>query len=128
MLRTYSDLSQIETFEERYLYLELKGRFGEWTASFDRWINQRFYNSKKWKDSTNFVMRRDERCDLGIPGYEIYNGGLLVHHMNPLTKEDLESGSSWIFDPNYLITTTIYTHNAIHFSDVSQLPERPMMR
>jgi hypothetical protein len=127
MLRTYTDLSQIETFEERYFYLELKGRFGEQTFGFDRWLNQRFYKSKEWKTARDFVIYRDQGCDLGIPGYEIYSG-LLVHHMNPLTKEDLEGGSAWIFDPNYLITTTLQTHNAIHFGDVSHLPRGPITR
>ena len=127
MLRTYSDLSQIETFEERYFYLELKGSFGERTFGFDRWLNQRFYKSREWKNSRDFVILRDEGCDLGVPGYEI-QAGLLVHHMNPLSKEDLHHGSSWIFDPNYLITTTLQTHNAIHYGDVSQLPRGPVVR
>lgn len=127
MLRTYSELSRLETFEERYEYLELKGSFGERTFGFDRWLNQRFYKSKQWKDSRDFVIIRDEGCDLGVQGYEI-EVGLIVHHLNPLTKDDLESNSSWIFDPNYLITTTLQTHNAIHFGDASQLPRGPVVR
>src|SRR5215204_4645322 len=86
MLRTYSDLSQLETFEDRFYYLELKGSFGERTFGFDRWLNQRFYKSREWKRSRDFVILRDQGCDLGIPGYEI-QVGLLVHHMNPMAKE-----------------------------------------
>ena len=127
MLRTYSELSRLETFEERYAYLELKGSFGVRTFGFDRWLNQRFYKSREWRMSRDFVIIRDEGCDLGISGYEIH-ANLLVHHMNPLTKADLESGSAWIFDPNYLITTTLQTHNAIHFGDESQLPRGPVVR
>jgi hypothetical protein len=127
MLRTYADLRQLDTFEERYDYLNLKGTFGERTFGFDRWINQRFYKSREWKSTRDFVITRDNGCDLGILGFEIYSG-LLVHHMNPLSKEDLEHGGDWIINPNYLITTSLQTHNAIHYGDSSSLPRAPLTR
>jgi hypothetical protein len=127
MLRTYSDLCQLDTFEDRYHYLELKGLFGARTFGFDRWINQRFYRSREWKQARDHVIIRDYGCDLGIQGYEIHSG-LLVHHMNPLSKDDLEHGGNWITDPNYLITTSLQTHNAIHYGDESQLPRGPIER
>ena len=127
MLRTYEELRHLRTFQERYNYLELKGIFGERTFGFDRWLNQRFYKSREWKTSRDFVIIRDNGCDLGSPGFEVYTD-LIVHHMNPLTKEDLESNSAWIFDPNYLITTSLQTHNAIHYGDATQLPRGPVQR
>lgn len=117
----------MKTFEDRFFYLELKGVLGESTFGFDRWINQRFYRSTEWKSARNYVIARDNGCDLGVPGYEIYSG-LLVHHMNPLTLEDLEQGEEWIVDPNYLITTSLQTHNAIHYGDESLLPRGPVER
>ena len=125
--RTYFELSRLETFEERYHYLELRGVLGEQTFGFDRWINQRFYRSQEWKSVRNQVIVRDNGCDLGIPGYEIYSG-LLVHHMNPLSLEDLKHGEEWIIDPNFLITTSLQTHNAIHYGDESLLPRGPIIR
>jgi hypothetical protein len=127
MVRTYHELSRIETFEDRYSYLKLSGRLGKRTLGFDRWVNQRFYKSREWKRSKNYVITRDNGCDLGIPGYEIYSG-LLVHHMNPIMLEDLEQGSEWLLDPNFLITTSLRTHNAIHYGDESLLPRGPVMR
>ena len=125
--RSYSELVRLDTFEERYHYLELRGVLGEQTFGFDRWINQRFYRSQEWKSARNQVIIRDNGCDLGIPGYEIYSG-LLVHHMNPLSFEDLEHGEDWIIDPNFLITTSLQTHNAIHYGDESLLPRGPVIR
>lgn len=126
-IRSYSELRRLKTFEDRFFYLELKGVLGESTFGFDRWINQRFYRSTEWKSARNYVIARDNGCDLGVPGYEIYSG-LLVHHMNPLTLEDLEQGEEWIVDPNYLITTSLQTHNAIHYGDESLLPRGPVER
>jgi hypothetical protein len=126
-LRRYSELSWLETFEERYRYLKLSGILGERTFGFDRWINQRFYRSQEWKTVRDQVITRDNGCDLGIPGYEIYSG-LLVHHMNPMSVEDLEHGSDWVLDPNFLITTSLRTHNAIHYGDESLLPRGPVIR
>lgn len=117
----------MKTFEERYLYLRLGGVLGERTFGFDRWINQRFYKSHEWKRVRNQVITRDNGCDLGIEGYEIYSG-LLVHHMNPISLDDLEQGEDWIIDPNFLITTSLQTHNAIHYGDESLLPRGPIKR
>jgi len=127
LIRTYSELRHLETFEERYQYLRLKGSVGERTFGFDRWINQRFYRSREWKRVRNHVIVRDDGCDLGIPGYEIHSG-LLVHHMNPLMINDLEQGEEWVLDPNFLITTSLQTHNAIHYGDESLLPRGPIER
>lgn len=124
--RSYSELRQFQTFEERYEYLKLAGEVGKATFGFDRWINQEFYRSRQWKDVRDFVIVRDDGCDLGVSGYEI-RSQLMVHHMNPLLAEDLEHGEEWILDPEFLITTTLRTHNAIHYGDESllQKPYRP---
>jgi hypothetical protein len=125
--KTYSELSRLETFEERFHYLKLQGITGIATFGFDRWINQRFYKSREWKTVRNEVIIRDDSCDLGIPGYEIHFD-LLVHHMNPLSLTDLEHGDEWIIDPNFLITTTLRTHNAIHYGNINLLPRDPIVR
>jgi hypothetical protein len=127
IVRTYHELSQIETFEERFDYLKLKEALGRKTFGFDRWINQRFYKSREWRRAKNYVITRDDGCDLGIPGFEIYSG-LLVHHMNPMSVEDIKQNKEWIFDPNFLITTSHQTHNAIHYGDESLLPRGPIER
>lgn len=127
IIRTYRELRRFETFEERYDYLKLTGTIGERTFGFDRWINQLFYRSREWKRVRNFVILRDNGCDLGIPGYEIYSG-LLVHHMNPLSVYDIEHGDESIIDSNFLITTSLQTHNAIHYGDESLLPRGPVVR
>jgi hypothetical protein len=127
LIRTYSELRQLETFEERYRYLRLQGVLGERTFGFDRWINQRFYKSHQWKTVRDYVIVRDEGCDLGIVGYEIHRG-LLVHHMNPVRLNDIVDGEGWIIDPEFLITTSLQTHNAIHYGDESLLPRGPIVR
>ena len=127
MIRTYSELRRLETFEERFHYLELKGILGVRTFGFDRWINQRFYRSPEWKSARDQVIIRDHACDLGVLGYEIYQG-LLVHHMNPLSLDDIKHGEDWIIDPNFLITTSLQTHNAIHYGDETLLPRGPVER
>ena len=119
--RSYSELRQYESFKERYYYLRLVGAVGEDTFGFDRWINQNFYTSRQWKQVRSVVILRDHGCDLGIFGYEIFSD-LMVHHMNPLSKEAIANGADWILDPEYLITTSLRTHNAIHYGDESQLP------
>ena len=126
-VRTYSELRRLRTFEGRYYYLELRGELGAATFGFDRWINQSFYKSREWKSARDQVILRDHGCDLGILGYEIHSG-LIVHHMNPISLDDLEHGEEWLIDPNYLITTSLQTHNAIHYGDVSQLPRGPIQR
>jgi hypothetical protein len=126
-IRTYRELSRLETFKERYNYLALRGSVGSTTFGFDRWINQRFYRSFEWRRVRNEVIVRDNGCDLGVPGYEI-QVSLLVHHMNPVSLEDITNFSEYLMDPNYLITTTLWTHNAIHFGDESLLPQGPVER
>lgn len=105
----------------------MPGEVGEITFGFDRWINQNFYRSREWRQVRDYVVLRDEACDLGIPGYEI-RSRLLVHHMNPMTPEDIKRGEQWVLDPEYLITTTHATHNAIHYGDASLLPRAPVER
>lgn len=126
-IKTYRDLRHLETFEERFRYLKLTGSVGARTVGSDRWINQRFYKSFEWKRIREFVILRDEGCDLGIPGYEIYSD-ILVHHMNPLSAQDIDDGDESIIDPNFLITTQLQTHNAIHYGDESLLPRAPIAR
>jgi len=126
-IRTYKELSQLTTFEERYEYLKLGGIVGERTFGFDRWVNQGFYHSSEWRIVKRHVIVRDNGCDLGVPGYELYQD-LLVHHMNPFRIRDLERNAEEILDPEFLITTSLRTHNAIHYGDESQLPKAPIER
>lgn len=124
--RRYSELRHLQTFEERFEYLRLVGQVGEATFGFDRWVNQQFYTSQQWKRVRDRVILRDMGCDLGVPGYEVHHG-LLVHHMNPMTVEDIERGHSWILNPEFLICTSKRTHNAIHYG--GELPRpRPVER
>lgn len=122
MLRTYSELRRFETFEERYEYLRLRGGVGDSTFGFDRYINQQFYTSRQWRQVRDHVIVRDNGMDLGIDGYEI-NDRVIIHHMNPMTVDDIVAGSSDILDPEFLITTTHRTHNAIHYGDANLLPK-----
>jgi hypothetical protein len=124
-MRTYSELVRFDTFEERFKYLSLHGVVGESTFGFDRYVNQRFYRSREWKQLRHHIIVRDEGRDLGVEGYEI-NGVVLIHHMNPITIEDIRQAMESIFDPEQLITTTHRTHNAIHYGDERQLP-RPFV-
>jgi hypothetical protein len=121
-IRIYSELRRLQSFEERFDYLVLRGEVGEATFGFDRWINQRFYQSRQWQQARELVIVRDNACDLGVPGHEIY-ARLMVHHMNPVTAQALADGEEWILDPEYLITTTHRTHNAIHYGDDSLIPK-----
>jgi hypothetical protein len=123
MIRTYSELRRLHDFEERYQYLALKGVVGEMTFGHDRWMNQQFYRSAEWRSIRNHVISRDQGCDLGIEGYEIHSK-LLIHHMNPVRRSNLTDGDVSILDPEFLITTTQRTHNAIHFGDERLLPGR----
>lgn len=120
-MRSYSELAQIESFEDRYRYLSLRGAVGESTFGHARDINQRFYTSRQWKRIRHHVIARDEGCDLGIEGYEIHSR-LYIHHMNPMLVANLVAGDPEILDPEFLITTTHQTHNAIHYGDERQLP------
>lgn len=119
-IRSYSELISFETFEERFNYLKLKGEVGKETFGFDRYLNQIFYKDSEWLRVRDKVIIRDNGCDLGILDREIYSR-ILVHHMNPITKEDILSKSKYLLDPEYLICTTKNTHDAIHYSDDSIL-------
>lgn len=119
-IRTYREMRRLETFEERFRYLALHGQVGEATFGHDRWMNQNFYTSHEWRQIRNFVIDRDDGCDLGIPGREIYDR-VYIHHMNPMMREDLVHGNEDILNPDFLITTTHKTHNAIHYGDERQL-------
>lgn len=126
-IRTYSELSQLATFEERYRYLRLGGRVGKETFGFDRWINQMFYKDPEWLKVRDIVIMRDNGCDLGIEGREIYSR-IIVHHMNPITKADILDRSKFLLDPEYLICTVKNTHDAIHYGDESLLITLPIER
>lgn len=121
-VRSYRELSMLDDFEERFDYLALQGGVGEATFGYDRWVNQRFYKSREWRQVRDFVIARDEGCDLGVAGHEIHTN-LLIHHMNPITQYEIVHGDPDILNPDYLITTTQRTHNAIHYGDKSLLPK-----
>ena len=122
MIRTYSELRRLDTLEERFAYLALKGRVGESTFGFDRYMNQMFYTSREWRNVRHRVIVRDQGCDLGIEGYDIHKG-LVIHHLNPMTVANIKNGDPEILDPEFLITTTLMTHNAIHYGDERLLPQ-----
>lgn len=126
-IRTYSELARLPTFEERYQYLRLSGAVGKETFGFDRYLNQVFYRSPEWKAVRDQVIIRDEGCDLGIQGKEI-QGRVLIHHMNPITAEDIRARSEFLIDPEFLITTVHSTHQAIHYGDESLLVFAPIAR
>lgn len=121
MTRTYLEMVRFDSFEERFEYLKLGGGVGRSTFGFDRYINQQFYASREWKDIRNYVILRDNGCDLGVDGYEIHDSPL-IHHINPMVPEDIVHGETWILDPEFLITTTHNTHNAIHYGGESLMP------
>lgn len=121
----YSELRQIKTFDGRYNYLRLFGKVGDQTFGFDRLINQMFYKSREWKRVRDFVIVRDNGCDLGINGHEIYDK-ILIHHMNPISISDIQSQTEFLLNPEYLISTTQTTHNAIHYGD-EKLLQQPVI-
>lgn len=121
-VRAYSELSQIHDFEERFQYLKLGGGVGRATFGFDRYINQQFYMSREWHDVRQHVIYRDNGCDLGVSGYEIH-ASPLIHHMNPIDVNDILQHAEWILDPEFLITTTHNTHNAIHYGVNTLVPK-----
>lgn len=126
-IRTYSELITIPTFEERYEYLQLGGVVGKETFGFDRYLNQLFYRTPEWRKVRDYVIVRDNGCDLGIDDREIY-GRILVHHMNPLSIDDITHRSEYLLDPEYLICTSKNTHDAIHYSDSGLLILTPIER
>ena len=126
-IKTYSELISLPTFEERFRYLQLKGSVGKDTFGFDRYLNQNFYRSAAWKRARDQVIIRDNGCDLGIED-RLICGKVLIHHMNPMTLEDLEKRTEILLDPEYLITTIHSTHNAIHYGDSNLLASEPIER
>lgn len=125
--RSYSELVSFETFEERYDYLQLRGVVADTTFGYDRWLNQDFYRSKEWRDIRHHVIARDLGMDLGVEGFEIHDR-VIIHHMNPMIPKDIVDNASYILDPEFLITTTHQTHNAIHYGDRSLLTVAPVER
>ena len=125
--KTYSELITIPTFEERFEYLRLKGSVGKDTFGYDRYLNQILYNSPEWKKLRNQIIIRDCGRDLACDGYEIY-GRILIHHLNPITVDDVLDRSRKVFDPDNLICVTHNTHNAIHYGDASMLLTGPIIR
>ena len=117
-IRTYNELMQFRTFDERYEYLKLNGRVADLTFGFDRYLNQTFYKSPIWLRRRDEIIVRDLGCDLGLDGYEIYKT-ILIHHMNPICVEDIKDRTDYLLNPNYLITTCLNTHNAIHYGKQS---------
>lgn len=115
-IRTYSELIRFPTFEERYNYLKLDGEIGRETFGFERYLNQRFYRSKEWKALRDKIIVRDHGCDLGIVGYEI-SDKIYIHHMNPITVDDIRNNTEYLMNPEFLISTTHNTHNAIHYGN-----------
>ena len=128
IIKTYKELSSLHTFKDRFEYLRLNGRVGSDTFGFDRIFNQRFYRSKEWKAIRDFVILRDNGCDLGIDGYEISGRNIIIHHMNPISLNDIEEHTEFLLNPEYLITTVHATHNAIHYGDETLLVTEPIVR
>lgn len=126
IIRRYSELKQLKTFKERFDYLKLSGVVGESTFGFDRYLNQYLYHSPEWKKVRNEVIVRDDGCDMGLEDYPANR--IIVHHMNPLSIEDVENRDDQIFDPEFLICVSLSTHNAIHFGDETLLPKLPVER
>lgn len=126
-IRTYSELITIPTFEERFEYLQLKGSVGKDTFGYDRYLNQVLYRSPEWKRLRNQIIIRDGGCDLACDGYDVY-GKVLIHHLNPITVEDVLARSRKVFDPDNLVCVSHSTHNAIHYGDVDLLVTGPIIR
>ena len=126
-IRTYSELITIATFEERFEYLQLKGSVGKDTFGYDRYLNQVLYRSPEWKRLRNQIIIRDGGCDLACDGYDVY-GKVLIHHLNPITVEDVLSRSRKVFDPDNLVCVSHNTHNAIHYGDMDLLVTGPIIR
>jgi hypothetical protein len=124
---SYRELSQLSSFEERFDYLNLSGKVANPTFGYDRIFNQYFYHSSEWRRARSGIILRDNGCDLGIDGYEIHNR-IYIHHINPITLEDIEEESDRLFDPDNLVCVSFDTHNAIHFGTARTLPKNPVER
>lgn len=126
-MRTFKELNRLKTFEDRYEYLRLKGAVGQDTFGFDRYINQMFYRSSEWKRVRDQVIVRDNGCDMGDQDYPI-SGRIIIHHMNPIHKEDFDDNPDYLLNPDYLVCVSHNTHNAIHYGDSNLLPKLPVER
>ena len=127
IIKTYSALSNLETFEERFQYLRLDGTVGEETFGYDRYLNQILYKSDEWKQCRRDIIIRDNGCDLGCDGFEVH-GRILIHHINPITVDDIVNRNPWVFDPENLILTSHNTHQAIHYGNEDLLILPPIER
>lgn len=127
MIRDYNTLQKIRYFEDRFEYLKLNGKVGESTFGFERYLNQIVYRSVRWRRLRDEIIIRDNGCDLGVEGYEIYDT-IYVHHMNPLTMKEIEEDDNVIYDSNFLICVSFNTHNALHYGDESLLVKEPIER
>ena len=129
IIRSYDELILLPTFEERYRYLRLDGKVGESTFGFDRYLNQNFYKrDEEYLAARDEVILRDNACDLGVPGHEISYQRIIVHHMNPITVDDILKRTKFLLDPKYMISIIDRTHRAIHYGDASQLVIAPIER
>lgn len=126
-IKTYSELIQFKTFEERFNYLKIDGIIGQETFGFDRYLNQIFYTSPEWRKLRNKIIIRDNGCDLAVPGLEII-GKIFIHHINPISKDDIISRSDYLMNPEYLICSSKSTHDAIHYGNTNLLPKGPITR
>lgn len=126
-IRRYSELIELRTFRERFEYLRLDGTVGKETFGIERYLNQAFYHSVGWGQVRNYVISRDLGCDLALPGNEIY-GSIYVHHMNPLEVRDITEATDFLMDPEFLVCTSLNTHNAIHYGDERLLICEPVIR
>lgn len=128
MIKSFSELIKLKTFEERFEYLKLKGNVGASTFGYDRYLNQILYTSNRWQERVrNKIIIRDLGCDLGIEGYEIF-GKIIIHHINPLSINDLRTQNEDIFNPEFLITTSFRTHQALHYGSITSLDFKPILR
>lgn len=122
-IRTFSEIQHFNSFEERFEYLKLSGKVGRETFGFDRYLNQMLYKSERWKRLRNDIIVRDGACDLGVEDYDIYDR-IIIHHMNPISVDDILNESEFVFSPEFLICTSLRTHNAIHYGDINLVTER----
>lgn len=116
-IRTYTELLSFPTFEERFQYLRLDGTVGSETFGFERWLNQVFYQTEEWRKLRRNIVIRDNGCDLACPDRQILGGRIIIHHLNPITAEDIRIRSKYLLDPEYLVAVSEETHNAIHYGD-----------
>ena len=125
-IRTYTELSKLDNLEDRFNYLKINGIVGDDTFGFDRYINQKFYQSKEWKNTRNYVIARDMGNNMGLPNNEI-NGKIYVHHMNTINVDDIKNSSDYLLNPEYLVCVSEDTHNAIHYGDISLIKKNDIL-